>query len=412
MLIHCLLFQKQYHRIFNTHKRLYSIISHVNCTPQSGLEASQNPPQQPISSTPVTDLFLVEKLLFNLKQGNVNSLLNYHICLNPLVVVEVLKRCRDNLQLAQRFIDRGVLRGKNIKHSSMSLSAMIHVLVRSRRSSDAQALILRMIRRSGASRVEIVESLISVSTTWQLDNLVFDLLIRTYVQARKLREGTDAFTILSSKGFLVSINACNGLIVGLVKVGWIDLAWEVYREIVRSGIEFSVYTQNIMVNALCKDHKIDDVKTFVFDMEQKGIFADIVTYNTLVNAYCPQGLPLEAEKIFGEMLHRDIFPDLMSFSSLIRVLSKNGHLDQALVYFRDMRKSGLLPDNVIYNVLIDGNCRNRMISEALMIWDEIIERGCVMDVVTYNTILNGLCKEKMLTYANALFDEMLERGVP
>jgi pentatricopeptide repeat protein len=144
--------------------------------------------------------------------------------------------------------------------------------VRSRRQSDAQSFILRMVRKSGVSRVEIVESLVSVCDNFGSNSLVFDLLIRTYVQARKLREGSEAFRALRSKGFCVSINACNSLLGGLVKVGWVDLAWEVYGEVVRSGIDLNVYTLNIMVNALCKDRKIDNVKLFLLKMEEKGVF--------------------------------------------------------------------------------------------------------------------------------------------
>ena len=236
----------------------------------------------------------MEKILFSLKQGNPSPLRNYLFRLNPLVVVEVLCHCRENLQLGQKFVDLIVLNCPNFKHSSQSLSAMVHVLVRSRRLSDAQSLILRMVRKSGVSRGEIVESLVSMCDNLKWSSLVFDLLIRTYVQARKLREGSEAFRVLRSKGFCVSINACNSLLGGLVKVGWVDLAWDVYGEVVTSGIDLNVYTLNIMVNALCKDQKIDSVKIFLLKMEEKGVFPDIVTYNTLINAYCHERLLDEA----------------------------------------------------------------------------------------------------------------------
>ena len=70
---------------------------------------------------------------------------------------------------------------------------------------------------------EIVESLVFMCKNLE-SSLVFDLLIRTYVQARKLREGSEVFCMFRSKGFCVSINACNCLLGGLVKVGQVDLA--------------------------------------------------------------------------------------------------------------------------------------------------------------------------------------------
>ena len=71
---------------------------------------------------------------------------------------------------------------------------------------------------------EIVESLVFMCKNLERSSLVFDLLIRTYVQARKLREGSEVFCMFRSKGFCVSINACNCLLGGLVKVGQVDLA--------------------------------------------------------------------------------------------------------------------------------------------------------------------------------------------
>uniref|UniRef100_A0A6N2LYE3 Pentacotripeptide-repeat region of PRORP domain-containing protein n=1 Tax=Salix viminalis TaxID=40686 RepID=A0A6N2LYE3_SALVM len=254
--------QKHSLAIPRTHERCSFITSLLNPASKFSfrclqtIETSQNPYKEPFSSASnLPDSLLVEKIVFNLKHGNVNSLLSYQLRLNPSVIVDVLCRCNGDLQLGQRFIDSLVLKGTNFKHSSVSLSAMIHVFVRSRRLSDAQTLILRMIRRSGVSRVEVVEALVSSTCgNCGTNNLVFDLLIRTYVQTRKLREGTEAY--------FVSINACNSLLGGLVKIGWVEMAWEVHREVVKSGIELNVYTLNIMVNALCKDGKFGDVKSF------------------------------------------------------------------------------------------------------------------------------------------------------
>ena len=172
----------------------------------------------------LSDSFLTEKILLNLKQGKPNSLLDFLFHSNSFVVVEVLYRCRDNLQLGQRFIDLIASNWPNFKHSQQSFSAMIHILVRSRRLPDAQAVILRMVQNSGVSRVKIVESLILTYRNCGSNPLVFDLLVRTYVQARKLRDGCEAFRVLKSKGLCVSINACNSLLGGLVKVGWVDYA--------------------------------------------------------------------------------------------------------------------------------------------------------------------------------------------
>ncbi|KAL0418460.1 UNVERIFIED_CONTAM: Pentatricopeptide repeat-containing protein [Sesamum radiatum] len=147
-----------------------------------------------------------------------------------------------------------------------------------------------MIRRSGASRTEIIDSLLGTYEKCGSNLYVFDLFIRTYVQARKFREAVEAFRALKIRNVCVSINACNSLLGGLGKIGWVDLAREVYEEMVRSRMDLNSYTLNIMVNVFCKDGKMEKAKEHLMEMEKRGIFADIVTYNTMINAYCRGGI--------------------------------------------------------------------------------------------------------------------------
>ncbi|RHN57580.1 putative pentatricopeptide [Medicago truncatula] len=131
------------------------------------------------------------------------------------------------------------------------IATLIHFLVQSKKLPEAQSLLLRIIRKSGVSRAKVIDSLISSSSSNLNSNqnvVVFDLLIRTYVQARKLREGFEAFQLLRKRGFCVSINACNALLGSIVKV-----------------------------------------RVYLSEMEAKGFYADLVTYNTVINAYFGKG---------------------------------------------------------------------------------------------------------------------------
>ena len=353
----------------------------------------------------------MEKIFFSLKQGNTNSLRNYLFRLNPLVIIEVLCRCRENLLLGQKFVDLIVLHCPNFKHTSQSLSAMAHVLVRSRRLSDAQSLILRMVRKSGVSRGEIVESLVSVCDNLGWNSLVFDLLIRTYVQARKLREGSEAFRVLRSKGFCVSINACNSLLGGLVKVGWVDLAWEVYGEVVKSGIDLNVYTLNIMVNALCKDRKINNVKSFLLKIEEKGVFPDIVTSNTLINSYCREGLLDEAFEVMNSMPGKGLKPGLFTYNAIINGLCKKGKYARAKEVLDEMLCNGLSPDTATYNTLLVEICRKDNIMEAEEFFNEMLCRGVIPDLVSFSSIIGVFMRNGHLDQALVHFSNMKKAGL-
>ncbi|KAJ6905468.1 hypothetical protein NC652_023278 [Populus alba x Populus x berolinensis] len=156
-------------------------------------------------------------------------------------------------------------------------------------------------------------------------------------------------------------------------MSWVELAWELYMEFVRSAIELNVYTLDIMFNALCKKRRYARAKEILIEMLNIGPGPDTTTQNTLPVGSCRKDNSSETEEIFGEMLCQGVVPDLVSFSSLIAVFSRSKYLDQASVYFGDMKKSGLVLDNVIHAILINGFCKNCNMLEALKIRDEMLE---------------------------------------
>ncbi|PWA97142.1 Pentatricopeptide repeat-containing protein [Artemisia annua] len=93
------------------------------------------------------------------------------------------------------------------------------------------------------------------------------------------------------------VNGCNSVLGGLMKVEWIDLAWEVYDEVVKSGVELNSFTINIMVNVFCKEGNFDKVEDFLVGFEGRSV----VTYNTLIHGYSRVGRIDEAFEVLKSM---------------------------------------------------------------------------------------------------------------
>ncbi|KAK6925540.1 hypothetical protein RJ641_007259 [Dillenia turbinata] len=134
--------------------------------------------------------------------------------MSPSIVVEVLPWCCGNSQLALKFVDFIGSSYPGFNHSSTSFECSDSCF------SEAQANI----------GCPVFDSLYGEA----IDG-VFDLLIRTYVQARKVREAAEAFWVLKQRSICPPINVCNILLSGLVKVDWVDLAWEIDGGVVGSG---------------------------------------------------------------------------------------------------------------------------------------------------------------------------------
>ncbi|KAL5708542.1 hypothetical protein ACHQM5_019328 [Ranunculus cassubicifolius] len=428
---------------------------YANFTSSQTLEHPNSISSPLLNLSPIPDPHLINTIISTLNSNNLNSLSQFHSQLTPSIIVQVIYNCTGNLKLGQNFVDF-LLKFEDFKHSEASLSSMIHILVRSKRLDQARVLILRII---GEGSSKGVDSLIETYYGCASDPFVFDFLIRTCVEVKRVTEAVEAFRILRSRGFVVPVNACNSLLGGLVKVGLNDLAWEIGIEVLGSETEVNVFTMNIMVNAMCKRRKLKHAGEFLLAMEKKGVFPDYVTYFTLINAHCSRGQSEEAIRLVGIMeakglrpgleVYNNIItclckfepekyravevtladmpvigldpattrgnglaPNIVSFILLIGILLKGGETNRALVYCREINNHGLVPNSVIYTMLIGGLCRNGNVVEALKMFDEMVARGCVPDVITYNIILNGACKEKRLPQAEEIFGQMIQRASP
>ncbi|GAU22159.1 hypothetical protein TSUD_251870 [Trifolium subterraneum] len=322
------------------------LISHIASSSSSfsSLSTVQHHQQPSPSPSSLPDAFLIDKLLFRLKQNDFSSLRNHLLRSNSsstlTLIPQLLQKCHNYPLLLPNLIQTIA----STCPSPTVTSSMVHFLVQSKKLPEAQSLLLRIIRKSGVSRVE----------------------------ARKLREGSEAFRILRGKGLCVSINACNALLGAVVKEGSYERA-----------------------------------KSVLDEMLGVGLCPDAATFNPMLVESCRQEDVCGAEKIFNEMLGRGVVPDLISFSSIVGVFSRNGELGRALEYFEKMKGAGLVPDTVIYTILINGQGR---MQEAEMVLHKMIDKGINPDKSTYTSLINGHVSKDNLKEAFRVHDEMLQRG--
>ncbi|PVH33202.1 hypothetical protein PAHAL_9G593600 [Panicum hallii] len=130
------------------------------------------------------------------------------------------------------------LGGIGARPSTAALAAAATAAAAAGRASECQSLLLRMSRRRGASRRDIVSSLLASSPTFP-QTQVFDLLIRTYTQSRKPREAFEAFRLLLDHRVPIPASASNALLAALSRAGWPHLTAEAYRLVLSSNSEVS-----------------------------------------------------------------------------------------------------------------------------------------------------------------------------
>ncbi|CAI9785773.1 unnamed protein product [Fraxinus pennsylvanica] len=178
--------------------------------------------------------------------------------------------------MGQRFIDFVALNYPNFQQSFRSLSAAVHVLVGSNRTSDAQALILRRIRRSGASRTEIVDS-----------------LVESYGQR--------------------------------------------HSQPVEINLKPVVYKYTTLIDGFCKAGEMEKAPELRDYMISKMICPNCIAYSALINGFCSNDLLSDAFRMWSEMVDKGIQPTIVTRNSHKRLLQRNGDSGKANEFLKKMK---------------------------------------------------------------------------
>jgi len=244
-----------------------------------------------------------------------------------------------------------------------------------------------MSRRRGASRRDIVSSLLASSSPTAPQTQVFDLLIRTYTQSRKPREAFEAFRLLLDHRVPIPASASNALLAALSRAGWPHLTAEAYRLVLSSNSEVNAYTLNIMVHNYCKILEFDKVDTVIFKMEKRCVFPDVVTHNVMIDARFRAGDVDAAMALVDSMANKGLKPGIVTYNSVLKGLCKHRRLDKAKEVFRAMGQCGVAADVRSFNILIGGFCRVGEVEEAVKFYKEMQQLGVKPDVVSFSWLI-------------------------
>ncbi|KAK2985892.1 hypothetical protein RJ640_008716 [Escallonia rubra] len=73
-----------------------------------------------------------------------------------------------------------------------------------------------------------------------------------------------------------------------------DMAWKVYKSMIKAGVDPNIYVFNVLIHACCKSGDVEKAEELLGEMELKGIFPDLFTYNMLISLYCKKSMHYEA----------------------------------------------------------------------------------------------------------------------
>ncbi|GKA78055.1 tetratricopeptide-like helical domain-containing protein, partial [Tanacetum coccineum] len=239
--------------------------------------------------------------------------------------------------------------------------------------------------------------------------------------------------LMEERGCKPDVVTYTNIIDSLCKDKMIDDAFKLFKEMVfRQGISPNVITYSSLidglcnlVDAFCKEGKVEEAENVIDIMIEKGIVPNIVTYSTFIDGYCLRGEMSKAKKFFDSLVFRGLVPNVVSYSSLLNGYCKSLKIDEAMDLFNEITRkeeavslfhimggSKLNTDIVVYNILIDGASNCGKFDIARLLFHDLTDKGLCHDVHTYSVMISGLCREGLVGDAKELFLKMEESRCP
>ncbi|KAL5582034.1 hypothetical protein UlMin_014476 [Ulmus minor] len=295
------------------------------------------------------------------------------------------------------------------KHSLQCSWTMIHILAKHRQFRPAHDLFEKIAHRDFLSSPSVLNALVTTHDDPDVNSQVLSWLVIFYANLKMTQDAIQVFDYMRLHRFKPHLHACTVLLNSLVKDRLTDMAWKVYKKMVRVGVVPNIHIYNVLIHACCNSGDVEKAESLLSEMELKCIFPDLYTYNTLISLYCKRSMHYEALCVQDRMERAGVSPDIVTYNSLMYGFCREGRMREAVKLFREIK--GAVPNHRTYTILIDGYCRANDLEESLRLLEVMKAKVLYPGIVTYNSILRMLCKEGRMRDANKLLIEMNERKV-
>ncbi|KAH7544878.1 hypothetical protein FEM48_Zijuj01G0032600 [Ziziphus jujuba var. spinosa] len=218
--------------------------------------------------------------------------------------------------------------------------------------------------------------------------------------------------VVSAKymNILPNVLSFNLIIKAMCKLGLVDGAIEVFREMPLKECTPDVFTYCTLMDGLCKENRIDEAVSLLDEMQIEGCFPSPVTFNVLINAVCKKGDLARAAKLLDNMFLKGCVPNEVTYNTLIYGLCLKGKLDKAVSLLDRMVRSKCVPNNITYGTLINGLVKQGRSVDGAHVLISMEERGIQANEYVYSALISGLFKEGKYEEATRFWNQMKEKG--
>ncbi|XP_057418649.1 pentatricopeptide repeat-containing protein At2g15630, mitochondrial-like [Lotus japonicus] len=167
------------------------------------------------------------------------------------------------------------------------------------------------------------------------------------------------------------------------------------------GVVLDAYNNNSFNFVMKED--IGKAIAYKDEMINRGIEPSLVTYNLLIDALFEVGSTWEGKEMIEEMQETGLKPDVYTYNTLM-----SGHFkcrDQNFRLYDEMVEKRIQPTVLTYNTMMLVIRRGDM-NEAFRVCDEMLKMGFDPTITSYDGLIMDLCFKNEFEHAEELLKEM------
>ncbi|KAK9089644.1 hypothetical protein Scep_028726 [Stephania cephalantha] len=207
---------------------------------------------------------------------------------------------------------------------------------------------------------------------------------------------------------LNSLDCCNALLEGLVKMGEVNLGWCLCAATVRSNVSMNLNSWGLVVQLLCKRGKLDNAVKLV----NSGVYSGFI-YELIIDSYCKKGDFKAAFDLLNDMDCKNLRPDFSTYSSILDGACRYDEVVVIETIIRDMVEKKLLPVSPLfgYDSVIQKLCELGKAYAANMFFERARNLKIGIRDDSYDCMLKLLCKEGRGREAMEVFNMISEERI-
>ncbi|XP_010544468.1 PREDICTED: pentatricopeptide repeat-containing protein At4g08210 [Tarenaya hassleriana] len=238
-----------------------------------------------------------------------------------------------------------------------------------------------------------------VTSGYELDYIVGGILVDLYATLGNIYDAQKLFYKLPKKDII----AWSGLIMGCVKTGFNSLAFSLFRDIIKLGVDVDQFIISSILKACSSLSSLGNGKQVHGLCVKLGYESEHVTATALIDMYVKCGDIDNGISLFDGLSERDV----VCWTGIIIGCGQNGRAKEAIQYFYEMINSAVIPNEVTFLGVLSACRHSGLVEEAVPIFESMkSEYGLEPHVEHYYCMVDLLGQAGRFEEAEDLIKDM------